>query len=51
MQSFSEKTKINGLREIYDKDGYLSPIDIITKEDEQFSLVDYLDHNDQAKTH
>ena len=31
MQSFSKKTKINDLREIYDQDGYLSPIDIITK--------------------
>ena len=33
MQNFSKKTKINGLRKIYDKDGYLSPIDIITKDE------------------
>ena len=33
MQNFSKKIKINGLRKIYDKDGYLSPIDIITNEE------------------
>ena len=33
MQKFLKKTKKNGLRKIYDKDGYLSPIDIITKDE------------------
>jgi len=33
MKNFSKKTKITGLRKIYDKDGYLSPIDIITKDE------------------